>query len=403
MKKLNILISLAVSSLFVCSVSATEFTDLEASGRNNYVTPTRKVDLKEWPRLVDDLDFKDMEVAIDRQLVRYQQKDLSGTIQFGNQRYPLTKAVESLKRFRRHALDYQKCVAKSNKTTCASSFQNVMQKEFHLYAPVLTPDDPRYGEEKQTLFTAYYTPLIRGRTTRDSRFRYGVYDKPLSSSLASSTRKQIDFEGVLNGKGFDLFYSDDLFELYLLHVQGGGRVMLENKSGKLESFYISYAGTNKQKWTFISKYMKEKGYIADLSIQAQRDFLAKNPALHEEIFSTCPSYVYFKKTDSPPLGNDNVPLTDNRSIATDTGHYRFKGLLAFVSAARPVEEERAKEVETLGGVEFKNFSRFFLDQDTGGAIKGKARVDLYFGEGPYAERAAYNIVQRGDLYFLMLK
>lgn len=395
----KLLARLLVSSLFVSTVSATEFTDLEASGRNNFVTPTRKVDLKEWPRLVDDLDFKDVEVAIDRQLERYKEKDLNGTIQFGSDKYSLTKAVNSLKRFKVHALDYKKCIAKSNKTTCASTFQNAMQREFHLYKPELKPEDPRYGEEKQTLYTAYYTPLIRGRTTRDARFKYGVYDKPLSPSLAQSTRKQIDFQGVLLGKGFDLFYSDDLFDLYLLHVQGGGRVLLENKSGKLESFYISYAGTNGQKWTFISKYMAEKGYIPNLSVEAQRDFLAENPALHEEVYSTCPSYVYFKKTDHPPLGNDGVSLTDNRSIATDTNYYKFKGLLAFVSAARPVEEEASE----LGNVEFKNFSRFFLDQDTGGAIKGKARVDLYFGEGPYAERAAYNIVQRGDLYFLMLK
>jgi membrane-bound lytic murein transglycosylase A len=99
------------------------------------------------------------------------------------------------------------------------------------------------------------------------------------------------------------------------------------------------------------------------------------------------------------LGSDLVPLTDNRSIATDTNYYRFKGLLAFVQAERPVETSLQNNCQ----LEFRSFSRFYLDQDTGGAIRGKGRVDLYFGENEYAQKAAYNLVRRGDLYFLMLK
>lgn len=367
---------------------------------SQFNTPTAKVDLQDWPDLIDDLDLEDLETSIQRQLVRYSQKSLSGTIKLGKDVYSQKQAPESLKRFLEIAKVFRNCIQSNAKKVCQKSFDKTVRAEFNLYAPQLAPGDPRYGEDKQTLFTAYYTPLIRARDNIDGRFKWGVYNKPSSKSLANSSRTEIDFKRVLDGKGLDLFYSDDLFELYLLHVQGGGRVITENKSGQTSSYYISYQGTNDQKFTFISKYMLNKGYISDLSIQAQRDFLEQNPSKQEEVYATCPSYVYFKKTINPPLGNDSVPLTDNRSIATDTNYYRFKGLLSFVSARRPTEDKAACDNR---GVSFQNFSRFLLDQDTGGAIRGKARVDLYFGEGPYAEKAAYNTVQRGDLYFLMLK
>lgn len=396
----------------VCSAEAIDYKLAEMDSQNSfdddfqalvgtqYVTPTEKISPSQWPALIDDLDLSEMEIAIERQLKRYEQKDLSGTIKFGNDVYSLKQAPKSLKRFMEIAKDYKSCMATNTKSSCQADFEATVKADFNLYMPKLSKEDPRFGEDKQTLFTAYYTPLIRARTSKDSRFKYGTYNKPSSKSLASSSRRDIDFKGVLENKGLDIFYSDDLFELYLLHVQGGGRVITENKNGKTSSFYISYDGANGQKFTFISKYMMSKGYIPDLTIQSQRDFIDQNPQKHEEIFSTCPSYVYFKKTANPPLGNDVVPLTDNRSIATDTAYYRFKGLISFVSARRPKEDMKSCDGNN---VEYQSFSRFFLDQDTGGAIKGKARVDMYFGEGPYAEHVAYNTVQRGDLYFLMLK
>ncbi len=376
--------------------------DPSFSPKATYVTPTRLVPVSQWPRLADDLDFEGLGLAVQRQLERYKSKNLSGTIKLGGQVYPLKAVPESLSRFLEISEDYQVCMAggKIKPKSCEDRLNQTVQREFNLYAPNLTPDDPRYGEEKSTLFTAYYTPLLRGRTVPDARYKYGVYRKPSSSSLAGKTRYQIDFQDAFKGKGLQLFYSDNLFDLYLLHVQGGGKVVMENKSGKLSSFYISFEGTNGKNFTFISKYMQQKGYISDLSVESQRTFLETHPQKQAEIFATCPGYIYFKQSAHPPLGNDVVPLTDNRSIATDTKYYSFKGLLAFVAAERPREDQKKNE---CGQAEFQSFSRFFLDQDTGGAIRGKARVDLYFGEGPYAEYAAYNTTNRGDLYFLMLK
>ena len=141
--------------------------------------------------------------------------------------------------------------------------------------------------------------------------------------------------------------------------------------------------------------MVERNWIQEPTLPNQRQFIRAHPALEPQIFSYCPSYVYFKTSEHPPEGSDRVPLTDNRSIATDSSFYRFKGALALVKTKRPKVSEDP--------VEMMPFSRFVLDQDTGGSIKGKGRVDFYFGEGAYAQLAANSVKQRGELFYLMLK
>ncbi|NJL25431.1 MAG: hypothetical protein HC902_09820 [Calothrix sp. SM1_5_4] len=150
--------------------------------------------------------------------------------------------------------------------------------------------------------------------------------------------------------------------------------------------------------------MKKMGYIANGSVPAQRKFLSEHPEKHQEIFSQCPSYVYLIATSSPPVGVDSIPLTNGRSIATDRNLYPFKGLLAFVESVRPEETGNYDlDEDDRARIPFRGFSRFFLDQDTGGAIRGKARADIYFGEDEYAFFAAMNLQDSGKLYYLILK
>jgi membrane-bound lytic murein transglycosylase A len=183
-----------------------------------------------------------------------------------------------------------------------------------------------------------------------------------------------------------------------MHIEGGGRVSVQNEKGVLESHYLSYAGSNGKSLKFVSNIMVEMGLLppGKNSTTAQRNYLAQHPEKAREIFKQSPSYIYFQVTDHPPLGVDNTPLTDNRSIATDRRLYPQKGLISYIMAKRPIQ---------LNDGTIKNipFSRFFLDQDTGGAIKGKARADLYFGFGPEAEVSANNLTQFGNIYFLIEK
>jgi membrane-bound lytic murein transglycosylase A len=367
------------------------FSPLALSHHTVIKTPTKRLLLSEYPQFADDLDFKNIDLAIDRQISRFEDRDLSGRIQYGEDQYPETQLLETLREFQKDAQAFRVCLLRKSRDNCEQQFQALMNSKYNVYAPDLEPGDPRYGESKDTFFTAYYTPTLKGSSRPTADKPHGVYSQPTSKSLAQSTRDEIDFQNVLKPTGYDVFFTEDLFEAYLLQVQGGGKVVMDDG----EDFYISYDGTNRQTWRWISLYMRDKGYIDDLSIESQKRFLRANPDKQREIYRYCPSYVYFKPTNHPPEGSDLVSLTDGRSIATDYRLYKRKGALAFVSAVRPDPNK--------DGSHFIPFSRFMLDQDTGGAIEGKGRVDLYHGEGAYAERAAYNTSHTGNLYFLMLK
>jgi membrane-bound lytic murein transglycosylase A len=170
------------------------------------------------------------------------------------------------------------------------------------------------------------------------------------------------------------------------------------------NFFLTYDGDNGQRFEWLSKYMMSKGYISNPSTGAQRKYLREHPEKQEEIYSQCPSYVFFKMSTIPPQGAEGIPVTAGRTLATDNAFYAFKGLLAFVESERPVDTGTYDlEQEDPSKIAYMPFSRFFLDQDTGGAIVGKGRADIYFGLDGYAQYAATYQQQRGNIYFLLLK
>jgi membrane-bound lytic murein transglycosylase A len=114
-----------------------------------------------------------------------------------------------------------------------------------------------------------------------------------------------------------------------------------------------------------------------------------------EVLGQNPSYVFFRLNTGPSLGNIGVALTPWRSIATDSKLFP-KGALGIISSQKPVIEKGMIK-------SWAPFTRFVLNQDTGGAIKGAGRVDLFCGRGPDAELTAGNLQQDGDLYFLVRK
>src|SRR5690606_28741565 len=231
----------------------------------------------------------------------------------------------------------------------------------------------------KTHFTSYYSPDFNGSRVPTERFKRPIYKKPTNGE--NPTRVEIDYHGALAGKGLELFYVEESFyDLYLLHVQGGGRITLHNENGEKEIRYLSYDGKNNQPFQMIYHYMMKKGYLQPnaAGIPDQRRFLAENPDKEEEVFGSCPSYIYFKESDDEPVGLNNIPLTEKRSLAIDSRIYKTMGLINFVKTVK------ASHINERGQVEKVPFSRFFVAQDTGGAIRGNARVDLYSGYGAEA-------------------
>ena len=131
-------------------------------------------------------------------------------------------------------------------------------------------------------------------------------------------------------------------------------------------------------------------------MQAIRKYLNDNPGIRDEVLNTNPSYVFFRKGENGPFGSLGVPLTPGRSVALDPRVFP-RGALGFISTRKPLVNDQG---EIIG---WTDFSRFVLNQDSGGAIKGAGRADIFWGSGSYAEVAAGHLQHDGDLYILIKK
>ncbi len=183
-------------------------------------------------------------------------------------------------------------------------------------------------------------------------------------------------------------------DLFFLHIQGSGKILLDQ--GKTVN--VHYHVANGHPYKSIGKVLIDQGKIpkAEISMQAIRAYLKSHPEEQEAILNANPSYVFFKTETDGPLGNLNVPLTPGRSIAVDKKIFPPAALM-YIQTQKPVMTEAGQ----LGA--WEEFGRFALNQDTGGAITGPARADIFWGNGPYAELAAGHLQHRGDMYFLILK
>lgn len=361
-------------------------------------TPT--TEYKQSMVFEDDLDFANMLLAIDRQLESFRRAPQRTTVKYGRKTYPAKRLEETMVSFRKLVVETQECFNRAQKDLCMNEFNARVNAEYNIYVPVPASTEPGFGLKQTTLYTGYYSPDLNGSRTPTARYKNPIYALPTRAEQKSLSREQIDFEGALVGQGLELFYVEEsLFDIYLFHVEGGGRITLHNEDGSVAGkTHISYAAGNGQKFEFLYKIMLERGFLkpGEASIANQRKFIEENPQHAREIFATCPSYIFFKETDDEPLGVRNIPLTENRSLAIDVRTYKDVGVINYIKANRP-------RFTQDGSVERVNFSRFFISQDTGGAIRGNARVDLYLGFGPEAALGANSMKGQGEQYFLIKK
>ena len=131
-------------------------------------------------------------------------------------------------------------------------------------------------------------------------------------------------------------------------------------------------------------------------MQSIRHYLSEHPEILEEVLNHNPSYVFFRFIENGPFGNIDVPLTPGRSVALDSRIFP-KGALCFISTEKPVINS-SDEI-----TDWTKFSRFVLNQDTGGAIKGAGRADVFWGSDSHAELAAGHMKHEGELYILIKK
>jgi membrane-bound lytic murein transglycosylase A len=269
------------------------------------------------------------------------------------------------------------------------------------------------------LFTGYFEPIMNGSPGKTERYRYPIYRAPDDAIVVNLGRfgeryqyeqlvgrvkngelvpyygrNEIEELGSLAERNLEIAWVDDRIALFFLHTQGSGKIQLPD--GRL--LQIGYALKNGRPWKSLARYLTETGRItpAEISYQSIKRYLREHPEDLAEILGHNESFVFFREVTEGPVGSLGEILTAGRSIATDAAVFP-RGALAFVRARKP-------NLDREGNVEsWAPFSRFVVNQDAGGVIKGAGRVDLFCGSGGAAEMLAGSLTERGELYFLVKK
>ncbi len=258
------------------------------------------------------------------------------------------------------------------------------------------------------LITGYYEPELQGALERSGRFNVPLHVRPpdlvtvnlgrfreelkgeriagrvvRGSLIPYPDRAKIE-RGALRNRDLELVWVDSAADAFFLHIQGSGRIRLPDG----DIMRVGYAGTNGHAYTAIGRELIARGAVPPekMSMQSIRNWLAANPADGARLMRTNKSYVFFRElTGDGPLGAQGVPLTPERSLAVDRRLLPL-GLPVWLESSEP------------DGTPLK---RLMIAQDTGGAIRGAVRADVFWGPGAKAADRAGKMNSPGRYWFLI--
>lgn len=277
---------------------------------------------------------------------------------------------------------------------------------------LINPSRKQDGSPGSGLVTGYYEPVLHGSLVPGDPYLYPLYAKPedllrIDLGKVYPELAKMKLRGRLEGnrvvpyydraeinadvpsfRGRELVWVDDPVDAFFLHVQGSGRIRLDDGS----MMAVGYADQNGLPYTSIGRLLIEQGQIPreDISLFTIRKWLKDNPEKATELLEQNRSYIFFRVRENPeeaPRGSLNVPLTPYRSIAVDPAN---------ISLGNPVWID-----SSYPGPGNRKMQHLAFAQDTGGAIKGFARADLFCGNGEQAEQLAGEMKQEARLYVLL--
>ena len=360
--------------------------------------------------LTDDADRSSLRAAVERSLAYLALKNSAGDSR-STQPGPLGDLFTPEKTHRSLTLFHEILLSASDE----DDFEKKMRENFTFW------EATKEGQKKPFLLTGYYEPIMEGNTEPGGEYLYPIYRRPddlvevtsgglfvqewekkqivrieNGQAIPYYSRREIDCQGVLQGRGYELAWLKSAWERFVLHVQGSGQIRLPD--GK--TLRVGFAASNGRPYRGIGRVLVERGFLDEneLSLRRVKEFLQQNPERVEETLNANERYIFFRffSGKEGPIGALGFPLTPGRSVATDRAIFPPGGL-AYLIAQRPVFDEagRLKGKMTL--------RRFVLNQDTGAAMKGPGRVDLFCGSGEEAGMAAGEMREAGKIYFLQAK
>lgn len=318
---------------------------------------------------------------------------------FADQNYTALQMADSLRLFKE--------IAKLPK----DEFLSRLDKDFTVYESK--------NENNSSLITGYYAPVLKGSFTKTGKYNAPLYPLPKDIVIAKLkkfptaksirniagkvenselvpyyTREEIA-KGALKEK--PLLYLDNKVDAFLLEVQGSGIVEIDGKK-----HYVGYAGKNGHPYTSIGKIVYEEKLIdpSKINMQTIKEFLDANETMRDYVLNKNKSFVFFKLNSTEGIfGNISVPLTAKESVAMDS-ELLPRGALAYIKTEVP---KKINGLDVVPRSEREPFEKFFMIQDTGGAIRGGGRVDIYFGEGEEALFYAGQTASKGEVYLIVAK
>lgn len=353
------------------------------------------------PAFTDDLDRASLQQALQRSLEYARRLQPDQLLPFGNRQISVATLVQTLEAF-------QQVVATA---ATPAALQKAVRERFEV---VQSPGRDEHGD---VLFTGYYEIELEGSLRPSARFPYPLYKRPPDlidveaapamqrtggarpEALATQgqggpyyTRREIDGEGKLRGRGLELFWLRNPVDGFFLHVQGSGQIRLPD--GQVRR--VHYAGSNGYPYSSIGRVLLDEGHLPRdaMSLQGLRRYFRDHSEETTRVLYRNPRYIFFRPVAQGPQGNLGLILVPGRSIATDQRLFPAGGL-AFVQIQQPVFDAQGEITA------WRPAARFVFNHDTGSAITGPGRIDLFWGSGPNAEMAAGHMQHVGKLYFLL--
>lgn len=362
------------------------------------------------PEFKDDSDLDSLKKSVEQSLIYYSSLPPETSFSFGKDQYKVKDLIQTAKDLK-DFLERPVSIAELNR---------FIHEQFRIYRSVSKDDR---GLKPNVTFSAYHEHTLTARFSPTSEYRYAIYGRPsdlvdvylenfdLSKKgeriagkvegktlVPYYTRKEIDTDKILAGKNLEIAWAKDPLAILFLQIQGSGWLQVPDST---QTFHVRYAGDNGRPFRSVGAYLIESGKIPKEGFSRTRmiEYMSQlSDENKQSILNQNPRYIFFEIVSSTNLtrGSLLVPLTAGRSIASDPKFYPL-GALAWIRTECPLFDDQGTVVGK------KPLTRFVLNQDEGGAIKGPERIDFFVGGGKEAERIAQKLWFLGELYFFIKK